>query len=118
MAESPVSYYVKPVFLMPEFPRYQKTTGAVRRAKEVMIKCVTVTKRMRGTMSESKEKCIFMTKRIGSTVFKVRVHLPEDGTETAEEKMLRIIQNEVMTADEICDTIEVPQTSRQSERSA
>jgi len=90
----------------------------MRRAKEVMIKCVTVIKRMRGTMSESKEKCIFMTKRIGSTVFKVRVYLAEDGTETAEEKMLRIIQNEVMTADEKCGTIEVPQPSRQSERSA
>ena len=69
-------------------------------------------------MSESKEKCIYMTKRIGSTVFKVRVHLPEDGKETAEEKMLRIIQNEVKTADENCGIIEVPQTSRQSERSA
>ena len=51
-------------------------------------------------MSESKEKCIFMNKRIGSTVFKVKVYLPEDGIETAEEKMLRIIQNEVMTSDE------------------
>ena len=111
-------YYAKPVFLLPRYQRHQKTTGAVRRAKEVMIKCVTVTKRMRGTMSESKEKCIFMTKRIGSTVFKMRVHLPEDGTETAEEKMLRIIQNEMMTADENCGIIEVPQTSRQSERSA
>ena len=69
-------------------------------------------------MSESKEKCIFMTKRIGSTVFKVRVHLPEDGTETAEEKMLRIIQNEMMTVEENCGIIEMPQTSRQSERSA
>jgi len=100
-------------------------------------------------MSESKEKCIFMNKRIGSTVFKVRVYLAEDGTETAEEKMLRIIQNEMMTADEKCgttktpsseceqnlvssqkfndeslnfsknyDIINMPQTSRQSERSA
>ena len=73
-----------------------------------MIKCVTVTKRMRGTMSESKEKCIFMNKRIGSTVFKVKVYLPEDGIETAEEKMLRIIQNEVMTADEKCGITKTP----------
>ena len=90
----------------------------MRRAKEVINKCVTVIKRMRGTMSESKEKCIFMNKRIGSTMFKVRVYLAEDGTETAEEKMLRIIQNEMMTTDEKCDIIEMPQTSRQSERSA
>ena len=69
-------------------------------------------------MSESKEKCFFMTKRIGSTVFKVKVYLAEDGTETAEEKMLRIIQNEMMTADEKCGIMTVPQTSRQSERSA
>ena len=69
-------------------------------------------------MSESKEKCIFMNKRIGSTMFKVRVYLAEEGTETAEEKMLRIIQNEMMTEDAKCGIIEVPQTSRQSERSA
>lgn len=43
-------------------------------------------------MSESKEKCIFINKRIGSTVFKVKVYLPEGGIETAEEKMLRIIR--------------------------
>ncbi len=69
-------------------------------------------------MSENKQNCIYMTKRIGSTVFKVKVYLAEDGTDTAEEKMLRIIQNEVMTAEENCGIMNMPQTSRQSERSA
>lgn len=69
-------------------------------------------------MSENKQNHIFMTKRIGSTVFKVKVCLAEDGTDTAEEKMLRIIQNEVMTAEEKCGIMNMPQTSRQSERSA
>ena len=69
-------------------------------------------------MSESKNSSIYMTKRIGSTVFKVKVHLAKDGTDTAEEKMLRIIQNEVMTAEDMCGIMSMPQTSRQSERSA
>lgn len=40
------------------------------------------------------------------------------GTETMEDKILRIIRNEVHTSCENYDIINVPQMSRQSERSA
>jgi len=38
--------------------------------------------------------------------------------ETMEDKILRIIRNEILTGGEKCGNIEVPQMSRQSERSA
>ena len=60
----------------------------------------------------------YMTRRIGSTTYKVKVVFNEDGTETMEDKILRLIRNEVVTAAGTCDIINVPQMSRQSERSA
>ena len=59
-----------------------------------------------------------MTRRIGSTIYKVRVVFNESGTETMEDKVLRIIRNEVVTTAGTCDIIDAPQMSRQSERSA
>ena len=60
----------------------------------------------------------YMTRRIGSTIYKVRVVFNESGTETMEDKVLRIIRNEVVTTAGTCDIINAPQMSRQSERSA
>ncbi len=60
----------------------------------------------------------YMTRRIGSTTYKVKVVWGESGTETMEDKILRIIRNEVHTSCENYDTIVAPQMSRQSERSA
>ena len=60
----------------------------------------------------------YMTRRIGSTIYKVRVVFNESGTETMEDKTLRIIRNEVVTTAGTCDIIDAPQMSRQSERSA
>lgn len=60
----------------------------------------------------------YMTRRIGSTIYKVRVVFNESGTETMEDKVLRIIRNEVVTTAGTCDIIDAPQMSRQSERSA
>ena len=60
----------------------------------------------------------YMTRRIGSTIYKVRVVFNESGTETMEDKILRIIRNEVITTAGTCDIINAPQMSRQSERSA
>ena len=59
----------------------------------------------------------YMTRRIGSTIYKVRVVFNESGTETMEDKVLRIIRNEVVTTAGTCDIIDAPQMSRQSERS-
>ena len=60
----------------------------------------------------------YMTRRIGSTIYKVRVVFNESGTETMEDKVLRIIRNEVVTTAGTCDIIDAPQMSQQSERSA
>ena len=42
----------------------------------------------------------------------------DTANETMEDKILRIIRNEILTDREKCGNIEVPQMSRQSERSA
>lgn len=60
----------------------------------------------------------YMTRRIGATTYKVKVVFNEGGTETMEDKSLRIIRNEVHTNCEKYDIMEAPQMSRQSERSA
>ena len=51
-------------------------------------------------------KGIFLTRHIGKTTYTVRVHLSETTNETMEDKILRLIR------------MELPQMSRQSERSA
>ena len=58
----------------------------------------------------------YTTHRIGGTTYKVVFN--ESGTETMEDKILRIIRNEVHTNCEKYDIIEASQMSRQSERSA
>ena len=60
----------------------------------------------------------YTTHRIGGTTYKVKVVFNENGTETMEDKILRIIRNEVHIKCEKYDIIETPQMSRQSERSA
>ncbi len=39
----------------------------------------------------------FMTRRIGSTLYRVKIYLAENGTETMENKLFRIIQNHPIT---------------------
>ena len=71
---------------------------------------------MKQTKDTLKENVI--TRRIGSTTYKVRVEFSENATETMEEKILRMIKNESLTNGNECGIIESPQMSRQSERSA
>ena len=59
----------------------------------------------------------YMTRRIGSTTYKVKVFFSDSG-ETLEEKILRMIRNEGSAAASSCGIMEIPQMSRQSERSA
>lgn len=59
----------------------------------------------------------YLTRRIGSTVYKVKVCFSADG-ETMEDKIMRMIQNEALTNGPDCGTIKAPQMSRRSERSA
>ena len=60
----------------------------------------------------------YTTHRIGGTTYKVKVVFNESGTETMEDKILRIVRNEALDNDGKCDIMGVPQMSRQSERSA
>lgn len=71
-------------------------------------------------MGNEKEKQGFymVNRRIGSTIYRVKVYGSETATETMEEKILRLIQNEAMNPCEAYDIMETPQMSRQSERSA
>ena len=60
----------------------------------------------------------YTTHRIGGTTYKVKVVFSESGTETMEDKILRIVRNEALDNGGKCDIMGVPQMSRQSERSA
>lgn len=60
----------------------------------------------------------YMTRRIGSTTYKVKVVFNDSEGETLEDKILRIIRNETVTSDGTCGIMKSPQMSRQSERSA
>ena len=50
--------------------------------------------------------------------YKVKVVFNENGGETMEDKILRIVRNDMVTNDGTCGIMETPQMSRQSERSA
>ena len=60
----------------------------------------------------------FIIRRIGGTAYKVRDVFNESGGETMEDKMLRIVRNDMVTNDGTYVIRETPQMSRQSERSA
>ena len=60
----------------------------------------------------------YTTHRIGGTTYKVKVVFNESGTETMEDKILRIVRNDMVTSDGTYGIMETPQMSRQSERSA
>ena len=59
-----------------------------------------------------------MTRRIGSTVFKVNIFTKEDGVDTMEDKIMRLIQREGLASPKDYGMMNVPQMNRQSERSA
>ena len=60
----------------------------------------------------------YVTRRIGSTTYRVKVVFCDSGQETMEDKVLRMIRNEVLENGSECGIMESPQMSRQSERSA
>ena len=60
----------------------------------------------------------FIIRRIGGTTYKVRVAFSETAAETMEDKILRIVRNDMVTNDGTYGIMETPQMSLQSERSA
>ncbi len=69
------------------------------------------------TQENANQEYQYITRRIGSTTYKVKVVF-SDGGETLEEKILRMIQNEGSANALSCGIMRTPQMSRQSERSA
>ena len=53
-----------------------------------------------------------ITRRIGSTTYKLKVFFSETAKETMEDKILRMIKNESLTNGETCGIMESPQVSR------
>ena len=76
------------------------------------------TNHARRTPMEQNKREQFIIRRIGGTTYKVRVVFNESGYETMEDKILRIVRNDMVTNDGTCGIMEMPQMSRQSERSA
>ena len=70
------------------------------------------------TQNKENQNCQYMTRRIGSTTYKVKVVFLDSDGETMEEKILRMICNEGLQNGGGCGIMETPQMSRQSERSA
>ena len=58
------------------------------------------------------ENISYMTKRIGNTTYKVKIAFSENSTETMEDKIVRIIKNEILAKVEKCGILNVPQVSR------
>lgn len=70
---------------------------------------------MTGKDKNRESRC--MTRRIGNTVYKVKVFFSDDGG-TMADKMARLIQNGGLENRKKCDIVDLPQMSRQFERSA
>ena len=70
------------------------------------------------TKNNKNQNYQYMTRRIGSTTYKVKVVFSDNGGETLEEKILRMIRNEGLQNSGERGTMDAPQMSRQSERSA
>ncbi len=60
----------------------------------------------------------FFYRRIGGTLFKVRVYTGSGYADTLDEKMSRLICNEVMTGGRNCGIMNLPQMSQPPERSS
>jgi hypothetical protein len=56
---------------------------------------------------------IFMSRRIGTTTYKVKVYFNNNSTETMEDKIFRVILNHPLANDENCGIMtSTPQMSR------
>ncbi len=60
----------------------------------------------------------FFYRRIGGALFKVRVYTGSGYADTLDEKLSRLIRNEVMTGGGNCGMMDSPQMSQPPERSS
>ena len=73
--------------------------------------------RKKGRKIITNGKYTYLTRRVGSTTYKVRVHFRKVGQETMEDKIIRLIRNDALDSKAECGIMELPQMSRQPERS-
>ncbi len=66
----------------------------------------------------NKSNYVTLTRRVGNTNYKVNIYFSETEKETMEEKIMRLVENDRLRSEDTCGTMEAPQMSRQSERSA
>ncbi len=71
-----------------------------------------------GAAKTSPSAAGFFYRRIGGTLFKVRVYTGSGYADTLDEKMSRLICNEVMTGGGNCGMMNSPQMSQPPERSS
>ena len=69
-------------------------------------------------MENNRSTTFTLSRRIGSTNFRVNARCSSAAAENFEDKIIRLIRNEAMDIGGECGIMAVPQTSRQSERSA
>ena len=70
------------------------------------------------TIQKTGENTAVIFRRIGSTTYKVTVHFDEAERETMADKIVRLIGNEALDKGRGCGIMDLPQMSRQPERSA
>ena len=69
-------------------------------------------------MEATKTPAFSLSRRVGSTHYTVRAYCSGTESKTFEEKIYHMINNEELASAEDCGIMPIPQTSRQSERSA
>ena len=69
-------------------------------------------------MEATKTPVFSLSRRVGSTNYTVRAYCSGTEAKTFEEKIYHMINNEALASAEDCGIMPIPQTSRQSERSA
>jgi len=67
---------------------------------------------------QEKAKTATICRRIGSTTYKVRVHFNDSTQDTLHDKILYLIQNQVVTNGAGCGIMSLPQTSQPLEGSS
>ena len=69
-------------------------------------------------MENTRTTAFSLRRRIGSTYFTVNAYTSGTSAETIEDKICRLVRNEVLDSGERYAILNAPQMSRQSERSA
>lgn len=63
------------------------------------------------------KKAFSFSRKIGNTLYRANIHCSSKGTESFEEKLMRLIRHDALDIFSSYGIMKVPQASRQSERS-